>query len=165
MNPHRPPRAARRLLYVALALTAAAGPAGCERNAPPAATQPAEGRSARSLSAPPAPAEPPEVDLEGIPQGMQQNIVRARQAVAANPDKPSLWRELGCMYFVYNRPQAALTCMQQLTRLTPRKADAWYLLGLAAEKAGNRTVAVRAFEKCIELDPRYPPAYVRLATL
>lgn len=152
--------------WVGVLLAAAALVGGCERKRPQPASAPAHGPAAGATAPRPVkPVEPPLADLEGIPQGMQQNILRARQAVLANPQQASLWRELACMYYVYNRPQAAVTCAEQLTRLAPKRADAWYLLGLAAEKAGNRPLAVQALEKCIGLDPRYPPAYVRLATL
>ncbi len=158
---HRPVRRLRRAAVLALAALLA----GCERKSGTPATQPA-GPAPKAAEPAAAPAvEPPLPDLDGIPEGMQRNILRARQAVVANPQQATLWRELGCMYFVYQRPQAALTCMQQLARLAPDKAEAWYLLGLAAEKAGDRNQAVRGYEKALELEPRYPATYVRLASL
>jgi spermidine synthase len=69
------------------------------------------------------------------------------------------------LFFLQNRPVAALQAARNAVALDPGNAKAHNLIGAALAESGQRDAARTAFETSIRLDPKEPGTYANLATL
>lgn len=72
---------------------------------------------------------------------------------------------LGQVYLQANAFEPAAAAMRRAVSLAPRQAPLRFVLGRALEMLGDRAGAERELQSCIEIEPRYWPAYLRLAML
>jgi tetratricopeptide (TPR) repeat protein len=129
------------------------------------ACQKQQGSSADDETAAGAPFILPDVDVSGLPAGLQDRIGTLRENVTKSPEAVDQIGELGALYFVHKFPAAAAVCFTRATSLSPQTRHWWYYLGLACDEAGQRDQAIKAYERGLELDANYGPLYVRLARL
>ena len=108
---------------------------------------------------------PPTIDMSGLSEFEQKMIEASRQAALDAPGSADRIAELGMHYCVRAHPKAAADCFRRATELLPRAMKFHYLLGIALEEAGEPVEARKAFRRCIELDDKYPAAYVNLGHL
>lgn len=87
-----------------------------------------------------------------------------RAAALASPDAmvPAM---LGQVYLQANAFEPAAAAMRRAVSLAPRQAPLRFMLGRALEMLGDCAGAERELQSCIEIEPRYWPAYLRLAML
>jgi tetratricopeptide (TPR) repeat protein len=149
----------RKLFHVAISLLIASIsllPA-CERQpAPPAQT-----------TAPPAaPAfTPPQVNLAAIPPKLQPRVQTLLDQIKQTPQAAEPVGALGSICYVYGDFAAAEPCFARARALAPETMHWAYYEGLAADGAGRKEPAIKAYERALELDANYLPVYVRLAKL
>lgn len=87
----------------------------------------------------------------------------AQQVVGKHPQLVLAWRILGMAVLAMGRD--AVVPWQQVTRLTPKDAEAWNNLGSALEAAGDKAGAMAAFEHALLLSPELVEAHNNLGTL
>ena len=88
-------------------------------------------------------------------------MVEATQIVArlaeAHPDEPSVMKaQAWIVQNVEKDPLSAGRLLEKITRLAPRDADAWRLLGLFYLEASRPADAVECFERAVALDATSP---------
>jgi len=69
------------------------------------------------------------------------------------------------LYFLQNRPVAALQAARNAVALDPLNAKAHNLIGASLAESGQTDAARAAFQTSIQVDPREPGTYTNLATL
>lgn len=69
------------------------------------------------------------------------------------------------LFFLQNRPVAALQAARNAVALDPSNAKAHNLIGASLAETGQRDAARTAFETSIRVDPKEPGTYTNLATL
>jgi len=76
------------------------------------------------------------------PDPMEQ----ARSRVQENPNDPSAYFDLGSLHYVHEQYEDAVRQLTRAIELSPDRAEAHYMLGLAYERLGQIEEARRAFE-------------------
>ena len=76
-----------------------------------------------------------------------------RQAIAINPDDPSLMVDLGASLIRAGRAGEAETTLQEAAAAAPRDARAWYLLGQVAAHQGHNDLARQAYTQFLAVAP------------
>ncbi|MDE3155571.1 MAG: tetratricopeptide repeat protein, partial [Acidobacteriota bacterium] len=76
-----------------------------------------------------------------------------RQALAASPDSPFLYRELGDLEVKRGEQPQALEQFRQAVKLDPSDAHAWEQIGEILEQQGDLGGAVSAFQEANTADP------------
>ncbi|HXI03013.1 MAG TPA: hypothetical protein VNI57_07525, partial [Candidatus Saccharimonadales bacterium] len=109
------------------------------------------------------PFEMPDVDLGTLPEVLRTRAEAAEKSARDHPGDPSALGDLAFYLIEYDFPSAAASCLERAERLAPGAARWPYYLGLALSKAGDRDGTIAAFQRAIDDDPSYAPAYVRLA--
>jgi len=71
-------------------------------------------------------------------------------------------KKTGMCYLKINQPQKALYWLQQTIDGGVSDADTWYHYGLALQQTANYHEAIAAFEKCLQMQPGHPTAFVRI---
>ncbi|MGH8190851.1 MAG: tetratricopeptide repeat-containing sulfotransferase family protein [Rhodanobacteraceae bacterium] len=89
----------------------------------------------------------------------------ADRAAALSPRDPGVLAVLGNVYFQANAFGSAAAAMDRAASLAPRDAHLRFGLGRALEMLGDTAGADRELQSCIEIEPRYWPAYLRLTML
>ncbi len=102
----------------------------------------------------------PETPLEGLEPAVRDQLQEKRQALQAllSSDAPPsdlipAYGDLGQLYLLYDRPEAAAICFENVTRLVPGEPNAWYYQGVIHQGAGRFDPAVAAFERVLEARP------------
>jgi Tfp pilus assembly protein PilF len=74
---------------------------------------------------------------------------------------------LACAHalFLQRRDAHALPLAQLAVRHTPRRPDAWTLLGILQQRLGRPQAAERAYREALRLDPDYADAWTNLGNL
>ena len=107
----------------------------------------------------------PAVDVASLPEGIRDEIQKARARVDAAPGDAGAVGELGMLYLVYDFPGAAAVCFTQAAAADPA-AHRWaYYLGMACHAAGDPAGAIGAFERARSLRPDDVSTLVRLGDL
>jgi len=75
------------------------------------------------------------------------------QACVAHPDNDTLWATRGDLALMCGRPDEAVAAFEELTRLMPGDAAAWFDLGEARQWQGRHEDADSCFHRAAELDP------------
>lgn len=80
---------------------------------------------------------------------------------APTPFAPHFFN-LGLTYKALEKPVEALDAFSRAVSLMPDFKEAWNLLAIMQEQAGNHTAAVKSFCKALEIDPDYTEALANL---
>jgi len=135
------------------------------------------------IESPPAQPEPePEAEIEAEP--IDYNQITYQQAIAAlksgdtegalilltrlsheAPDKPRLFTNLGLAYFSLQQADLAEQAFQQAVRRDPNDAVAYNHLGILQRHNGRFQEALVQYQRAIEIDDSYAPAYLNLGIL
>ncbi|MCX6820122.1 MAG: tetratricopeptide repeat protein [Candidatus Adlerbacteria bacterium] len=86
------------------------------------------------------------VQLNVVNKDIPNAIVAARAAVNSAPGVPSIWFELGLLYYSAGNMKDAATALAQAVVLAPQYANAKYFLGLAYAALGRTSDAVVQFK-------------------
>ncbi len=88
-----------------------------------------------------------------------------KQVIAAKPDDPEAYYNLGTLYLQRNSPQEAQHYLEQTVKLRPNYPEAWNNLGMLAAQAGNNQEAIRNLEQSLLLRPSYATALLNLGNI
>ena len=130
---------------------------GCERQSDKTSTKPEETASA-AWSA-------PQIDLEKFPPKLQERVKKTLELIKQTPDAADPVGALGAICYAYGEYAAAEQCYEKTCANAPDTMHWRYYQGLAAEAAGMKEKAIKAYERALELDANYQYIYVRLAGL
>jgi len=81
------------------------------------------------------------------------------------PDKPRLFTNLGLAYFSLQQADLAEQAFQQAVRRDPKDAVAYNHLGILQRHSGRFQEALIQYQRAIEIDDSYAPAYLNLGIL
>lgn len=90
---------------------------------------------------------------------------RYRELLAVFPDNARATAGMARVHMEREEAREAILFAQRLARLRPRYASNYVLLGDALLLGENRAAARRAFQRAVELEPRWAPARRRLEEL
>jgi len=76
-------------------------------------------------------------------------------AVAANPEDPHAWSDLGHYYFDHNMPERAVAAYEKSLSIAPNHPGIWSDLGVMYRRTGQFKKALDAFEHAAALDPKH----------
>lgn len=107
----------------------------------------------------------PEVDVSGLPEGLQGELAQLRDDVTKSPEDADQVGSLAAIYYVHGFADAAVACFTRAKELSPQTMHWWYYAGLAHERAAEPEKAIEAYQGALELDADYGPLYVRLGRL
>jgi Flp pilus assembly protein TadD/peroxiredoxin len=88
-----------------------------------------------------------------------------KQVIAAKPDDPEAYYNLGTLYLQRNSPQEAQQYLEQTVKLSPNYPEAWNNLGMIAAQAGNNDEAIRNFQQSLQLRPSYATALLNVGNV
>jgi Flp pilus assembly protein TadD/peroxiredoxin len=88
-----------------------------------------------------------------------------KQVVAAKPDDPEAYYNLGTLYLRKNDLAEAEQFLQQTVKLRPDYPEAWNNLGMIAGQQNRADEAIRNFKQSIFLRPDYTVALVNLGNV
>ncbi|MBZ0167478.1 MAG: tetratricopeptide repeat protein, partial [Candidatus Omnitrophica bacterium] len=95
----------------------------------------------------------------------RQRIVFWESAVATSPSAPLAHRNLGAMYYLDHRFDAAEAEFLQALKLNPREIMVNNNLGVIYEQRGNPEEAEKAYLREIKINPLYDNVYYNLGLL
>ena len=88
-----------------------------------------------------------------------------KQVIAAKPDDPQAFYNLGTLYLRRNSLTEARQYLEQTVKLRPNYPEAWNNLGMLAAQAGNTEEAIRDFQQSLQLRPNYAIALLNLGNV
>jgi tetratricopeptide (TPR) repeat protein/peroxiredoxin len=88
-----------------------------------------------------------------------------KQAIAAKPDDPDAYYNLGTLYLRRNALPEAQQYLKQTVKLRSNYPEAWNNLGMIAAQGGNNDEAIRNFQRSLQLRPSYATALLNLGNL
>ena len=88
-----------------------------------------------------------------------------KQVIAAKPEEPEAYYNLGTLYLRKNDFGQARQYLEQTVKLRPTHAEAWNNLGMLAAQTGQTEEAVRDFQQSLNLKPNYATALLNLGNL
>lgn len=95
-------------------------------------------------------------------QKAKEDLAACERFFNANPrllvNAAVAWMDLG-------EPEKSLRFLEEVLRMLPDWALAWYDRGVALEHLERREEAIRSLERCLQLDPTYAAAWLRLGKL
>lgn len=111
------------------------------------------------LAAAPVAAEPPQPPSKVTPEVRAALLVEVRsieRTLLTSPGDAELYARLGFVHSRLDQADDARLAFENAVRLDPKKAPAWYMLGLIYEKLGLKDKALAAWRACLEntQDPR-----------
>ncbi len=86
-------------------------------------------------------------------------------AVEKNPASPAAHFYLGALWLQANQPRQALPHLLMTIQLAPQEPDNYNNLGIAHQILGNRSAAIQAFQKALQLQPNHHNAGRNLKAL
>ncbi len=98
-------------------------------------------------------------------QRMSEACAVADRAMALAPHDASVLAMLGVTYLNAHAIDAAANALRQAVALSPDRAPLHFLLGRALTGLDDNTGAERELETCLQLEPRFWPAHLRLSML
>jgi len=98
-------------------------------------------------------------EAEGRLADARREYVRALER---DPATPKAHNNLGVVLMKLDQPDLALEQFQAETREHPWNADAWFNLGLFEELRGNQAAARAHYERAIDENRAFAPAYEKL---
>ena len=96
---------------------------------------------------------------------LEQAAESFQQVIAAKPDDPEGYYNLGTLNLRRNDFQQARYYLQQTLKLRPNYPEAWNNLGMIAAQEGHAQEAVRSFQQSLLLRPRYATALLNLGNV
>jgi len=96
---------------------------------------------------------------------LEQAEASFKQVLAAKPDDPEAFYNLGTLYLRRNALNDARAYLEQTVKLRPNYPEAWNNLGMLAAQAGNAAEATRNFQQSLRLRPDYAIALLNLGNL
>jgi len=139
--------------------------------------QPEVATTAVIESPPPAQPEPEAEPIDYNQQTYQQAIAALKSGDTEGalilltrlsheaPDKPRLFTNLGLAYFSLQQADLAEQAFQQAVRRDPKDAVAYNHLGILQRHNGRFQEALIQYQRAIEIDDSYAPAYLNLGIL
>ncbi len=88
-----------------------------------------------------------------------------KQVIAAQPNNPAAYYNLGTVYLLRNAPAEARSHLEQALRLRPEYAEAWNNLAMVSAEQGRTAEAIDDFQKALELRPSYVTALLNFGNL
>jgi tetratricopeptide (TPR) repeat protein len=88
-----------------------------------------------------------------------------KQVIAAKPDDPAAYYNLGTLYLQRNSAQQAQQYLEQTVKLRPNYPEAWNNLGMIAAQGGNNEEAIRNFKLSLQWRPSYATALLNLGNV
>jgi len=88
-----------------------------------------------------------------------------KQVVAARPNDPDAYYNLGTLYLAKNKLKEARRFLEQTVGLRQDYPEAWNNLGMIAAEENQPDVAVRNFRKSLSLRPEYTTALLNLGNI
>jgi Flp pilus assembly protein TadD/peroxiredoxin len=96
---------------------------------------------------------------------LQQASESFLEVVAAKPDDPDAYYNLGTLSLQKKDFSAAQTYLERALKLRPNYPEAWNNLGMMAAQKGNAEDAIQDFQKSLLLRPRYAVALLNLGNV
>ncbi len=96
---------------------------------------------------------------------LQQASESFLEVVAAKPDDPDAYYNLGTLSLRKNDFSAAQTYLERALKLRPNYPEAWNNLGMMAAQKGNAEDAIQDFLQSLSLRPRYAIALLNLGNV
>jgi tetratricopeptide (TPR) repeat protein len=96
---------------------------------------------------------------------LEQAEASFQQAVAAKPDDPDGYYNLGTLSLRRNDFAAARKYLEQTLKLRPNYPEAWNNLGMMAAQEGHPEEAIKDFEQSLLLRPKYAIALLNLGNV
>jgi tetratricopeptide (TPR) repeat protein len=96
---------------------------------------------------------------------LQQAAESFLEVVAAKPDDPDAYYNLGTLSLRKNDFPAAQTYLERALKLRPNYPEAWNNLGMMAAQKGNAEEAIQDFQQSLLLRPRYAVALLNLGNV
>jgi tetratricopeptide (TPR) repeat protein len=96
---------------------------------------------------------------------LEQAAAYFRQVIAAKPEEPEAYYNLGTLYLRRNILPDARRYLEQAVKLRSDYPEAWNNLGMVAGQEGQSDEAIRDFQKSLELRPAYVTALLNLGNL
>ena len=88
-----------------------------------------------------------------------------KQVIAAKPDDPDAYYNLGTLYLRRNSLQEAQQYLEKTVKLRPNYPEAWNNLGMIAAQGGQEEEAIRNFQQSLQLRPSYATALLNLGNV
>jgi Flp pilus assembly protein TadD/peroxiredoxin len=88
-----------------------------------------------------------------------------KQVIAAKPDDPEAYYNLGTLSLRRNSLLEAQQYLEQTVKLRPNYPEAWNNLGMLAAQKGNPEEAIRNFQQSLQLRPSYATALLNLGNV
>jgi len=96
---------------------------------------------------------------------LDQAVASFKQVVAAKPNDPEAYYNLGTLYLRKNQLSEAQTYLEQTLRLRQDYPEAWNNLGMIAVQQSQPDVAIGNFKQSLKLRPDYTIALLNLGNL
>jgi Flp pilus assembly protein TadD/peroxiredoxin len=92
-------------------------------------------------------------------------VAAFKQVVAAKPNDPEAYYNLGTLYLRKNQPADAQNYLEQTVKLRPDYPEAWNNLGMIAVQQNQPEAATGNFKQSLKLRPNYTVALLNLGNL
>jgi tetratricopeptide (TPR) repeat protein len=96
---------------------------------------------------------------------LDQAAASFQQVIAAKPQEPEAYYNLGTLYLRKNALPDARRYLEQTVKLRPDYPEAWNNLGMIAGQEGHPDEAIRNFQQSLSLRPGYVTALLNLGNL
>jgi Flp pilus assembly protein TadD/peroxiredoxin len=96
---------------------------------------------------------------------LEQAEASFKQVIAAKPQDPEAYYNLGTLYLRRNDFHGARQYLEQTVKLRPNYPEAWNNLGMVAAQEGQADEAIRNFKQSLLLRPDYAIALVNLGNI
>ncbi len=96
---------------------------------------------------------------------LEQAAASFQQVIAAKPQEPEAYYNLGTLYLRRNAFPDARRYLEQTVKLRPDYPEAWNNLGMVAAQEGQADEAIRNFRQSLLLRPSYVTALLNLGNL
>ena len=96
---------------------------------------------------------------------LDQAAASFQQVIAAKPQEPEAYYNLGTLYLRKNALPDARRYLEQTVKLQPDYPEAWNNLGMIAGQEGHADEAIRNFQQSLSLRPGYVTAMLNLGNL
>src|SRR5207249_11089656 len=96
---------------------------------------------------------------------LEQAASSFKQVIAAKPEDPEAYYNLGTLYLRRNSLQDARHYLEQTVKLRPEYPEAWNNLAMVAAQDGRQDEAIRDFKRSLSIRPDYVTALLNLGNL
>jgi Flp pilus assembly protein TadD/peroxiredoxin len=96
---------------------------------------------------------------------LEQAAASFRQVIAAKPNEPAAYYNLGTLYLRKNDLGQAQQYLEQTVKLRPNYPEAWNNLGMIAAQQGQADDAIRNFKESLAQRPDYAIALLNLGNV